>query len=601
MKLPSVELLVKGAWATFCRFPLAICFAILATWTGIQYQSHYFYEYPGFDYLKPLEVSVLGVLLSILAVQLKEARGKTRAFAVYAQLLALGLIILYYYFGYQIHQGATHIRFFVLYIGLHLLISVLPYIGIKQHNGFWHFNEQLFLNILKSFLYSFLLSLGLTLALSALHYLLKVDIHNNWYGDVWIIFFGLFNTWFFLAQFPKDYVGLDMEENYPQSLKILSQYILLPIETIYLIILYVYMGKIVVTAQWPVGWVSYLILVYAVLGIFSLLLIHPIRDQQGNKWMKGFSCFFYIALIPLLVLLCLAIFKRVNAYGVTELRYYVVLMGAWLIAISLYFVGSKLKSIKVIPVSLCILALLSSVGPWGASSWSLRSQQSRLTAVFEKNYYLVNGKLSSNYGKPSSSDRTQMADITNYLIHTHGSQALQRYFSVSIDSLISTSEMNYYNPAYYLFDRLKIPPSSSEDEDSSFQWPGGGYTDYAYDVIKVAGYDYFIPSFRVNFKKDQKDTTLIRLDAQNKLQLICVNADLEISVGGKSIQTIHLQDKLLPFLRAATYHQEMANPEWELGNADPWKYKLVFRSMYGDTSHRGFYMDNMEIEVLVGK
>jgi hypothetical protein len=600
MKLPSVALLVKGAWATFCRFPLAICFAILAAWAGVQDQRHDFYEIQGFDYLRLLEASVLGVLLSVIAVQLKEAKGKNKAFAVYAQLLALGLIILYYYFGYRSHQVATQIRFFVLYLGLHLLISVLPYMGIKQHNGFWYFNEHLFLNFLKSLLYSCLLSLGLTLALSALRYLLKVDINSNWYLNVWIIILVVFNTWFFLAQFPKDYAGLDKETGYPQGLKILTQYILLPMETIYLLILYVYMGKIMVGAQWPVGWVSYLILVYAVLGIFSLLLIHPIRDQEGNKWMREFSRFFYIALIPLLMMLYLAIFKRLNAYGVTELRYYVLLLGIWLGSISLYFVGSKIKSIKVIPVSLCILALLSTWGPWGAFQWSLKSQQSRLTAVFEKNHYLVNGKLSGNYGKPSSSDRTQMADITDYLIHTHGTQAVQRYLSISIDSVLSKNYTTYFKPSYYLFDTLKIPKARSEDSDSSFYWPLGGYADYSYDVKKVSGYDYFIPSFRLNMNKGEKDTTLIRLDTQHKLRLIYDNADLEISVEGESTQTIHFQDKLLPFLRENTYHPSITGPEWELGKADPWKYKLICRGINGDTSQQGFYVNNIEIEVLLG-
>ncbi len=137
------------------------------------------------------------------------------------------------------------------------------------------------------------------------------------------------------------------------------------------------MVKIIVTAQWPVGWVSYLILVYSVLGVLALLLIHPIRNQQGNKWIVGFSSFFYIALIPLLCLLYLAIFKRVNTYGITELRYYVLLLATWLLALNLYFVFSKIKSIKIIPVSLCILALFSTVGPWGAFQWSLRSQQRR--------------------------------------------------------------------------------------------------------------------------------------------------------------------------------------------------------------------------------
>ncbi len=63
-----------------------------------------------------------------------------------------------------------------------------------------------------------------------------------------------------------------------------------------------------------------------------------------------------------------------------------------------------------------------------------------MTAVFEKNHYLVNGKLSGKYGRPSLMDRNQMEDITNYLITTHGPQTFQPYLSVPIGSLLGKDD-----------------------------------------------------------------------------------------------------------------------------------------------------------------
>ncbi len=108
------------------------------------------------------------MLLGIIAVQFAEIKKGRMGFQLGVQLLALILVVLYYFFCYNFDIHETHIRFLVLYIGLHLLISVLPYIAVKQRNGFWQFNETLFLNIHTALLYSLILSTGISLVLTAL-------------------------------------------------------------------------------------------------------------------------------------------------------------------------------------------------------------------------------------------------------------------------------------------------------------------------------------------------------------------------------------------------------------------------------------------------
>src|SRR5690606_24507962 len=134
---------------------------------------------------------------------------------------------------------------------------------------------------------------------------------------------------------------LNHVNTFPKGLKIFVQYILIPLAIIYLLILYAYSAKILVEWNLPNGWVSMLILWYAVFGILAILLAYPLRDDTDNPWVRLYSRFFFVGLLPLILLLFIAVGVRIGDYGVTELRYYVVLLGIWLMMMALYFIFSK--------------------------------------------------------------------------------------------------------------------------------------------------------------------------------------------------------------------------------------------------------------------
>jgi hypothetical protein len=154
----------------------------------------------------------------------------------------------------------------------------------------------------------------------------------------------------------------------------------MPLISLYLVILLCYEAKILITLSLPIGWVSYLVLIFAIFGILSFLLIHPIAKETGNLWMRTFSKWFYFLLVPLLGLLFWAILYRVNLYGFTHERYYVLLLSIWLTVVVAYFIFNKQPKIKFIPVSMCLFGLLSIAGPQSADSISKNSQLS----IFEE-------------------------------------------------------------------------------------------------------------------------------------------------------------------------------------------------------------------------
>jgi hypothetical protein len=136
-------------------------------------------------------------------------------------------------------------------------------------------------------------------------------------------------------------------------------------------------------------------------------------------------------------MLILAIWKRISQYGITENRYFLAVLSVWLAAIAIYFTFSRVKNIKAIPATLCIVAFATSFGPWGAYSVSERSQVQRLEKLLVSNEILVDGLVDQAVGSVSLDDRREISAILRYIVETHGPAPIAPWFGdayVRIDS-----------------------------------------------------------------------------------------------------------------------------------------------------------------------
>ncbi|MBC8145048.1 MAG: DUF4153 domain-containing protein [bacterium] len=298
----------------------------------------------------------------------------------------------------RIVAGDEPIRIMAIAFALHALAAVIPFVGRPNLSEFWDFNRRLFLRTLSAALFSGVLFAGLAVALWAVDELLTVDVDGKTYTDLFAIMLGVICTWFFLAGVPTvaaaradstesdaaDAVARDNapvnDATYPRGLRVFVQFVLLPLTVVYLIILYLYALRITIEWQLPEGQVSYLIFSYAVVGILAYLLIYPLRDEEENQWVRRFARGFFIALAPLLIVLIVALARRIGDYGLTEARYYGVALSAWLALMVVYFLTRR-EDIRVIPATLAVMALLTIAGPWGASAVAVRSQLNELRVM----------------------------------------------------------------------------------------------------------------------------------------------------------------------------------------------------------------------------
>ncbi|MGL5113458.1 MAG: DUF4153 domain-containing protein [Flavobacterium sp.] len=380
-KFPSFQKVWHSSIATLLRFPLEVLVTIVGACCAFLMIRNNYAAAEEVQFVKII-MSCSLCLVGFLSCSLFFDAVKGRSFYRLGISLLVAALLFLFVFSFDLDISEVEIQqFFVLTIALHVLVSFAAFLPKKYNQEeFWEFNKLLFLRILTSGLYSGVLFAGLALAIVAVKELFSFDLDEKLFGYLFIGIAGPFNTLFFLNGIPvMDQNTVPLKLIYPIGLKKFTQYVLLPLISLYLVILLCYEAKILITLSLPIGWVSYLVLVFAIIGILSFLLVHPIANDTGNVWMKTFNRWFYYLLLPLLGLLFWAILYRIFTYGFTHERYYVLLLSLWLTLVVAYFLISKNPKIIFIPISLCLAGLFSIIGPQSADSVAKRSQLHRFS------------------------------------------------------------------------------------------------------------------------------------------------------------------------------------------------------------------------------
>ena len=407
MKLLSFREISLDTLRTLRRFPFIVATSLLGVISAlilIDYEGP-----PGTSILFNIVYAAIPGILLLLALTLtaEKRRWNTRvtlgtqlagviALSAYASTLPSLLIDT---------PAADLVRLMTVTIAMTFLTAYAPFAMEGSINGFWHYNKVLVFRVLLAFLYSTVLYIGLILALLAINNLFSIDIQPKRYGELAVFIYGFINTMIFLRGIPEDLDSLDGITEYPKGLKIFVQYILLPLSTVYLIIIYAYAAKILFMWNWPQGWISRMILGYSVTGFLSLLFLYPVHTKEENGWMRTVFRSFFISMIPLLVLFPLALFRRISQYGMTENRYVAVMIAVWMSLIIIYFIFSRKKNIKLIPLTMFILSLVMIAGPWNMFAVSEQSQRRRLEGILTQAGILTGGKIHATVTPVSAEEK----------------------------------------------------------------------------------------------------------------------------------------------------------------------------------------------------
>jgi len=508
MNLPSISNMFSSIKEILQRFPFVVINAVTLLITSILFvhQDHFkFSNDVETILLKMSLVLSLGIAFHFAIHTLRERKNLSSLIGYLLHGFGIvGSAALYFLYS----KPNTEFAILLVCYGLfsHLIVAFLAFWNDNDSMAFWKFNKDLFLRFLLAALFSAVLYAGIAGAIGSFDLLFSIEVESEIYGDLFLLISLLFNTLFFLSGVPKLNEETQEEElSYPKSLKIFTQFVLLPLVVIYLLIMYAYTIKIIILWDWPRGILTYMILGYSIAGMLALLLLYPIQNLAENKWIKIFSTWFYRALLPLVGVLGIAIFKRVSDYGITEERYFVIILSVWLLCISLYYSFSKVKNIKYIPITLAILAFITTFGPWGAFSVSKNSQWNRLEHVLSSNKLLTDGMMKKGEYKIPQKDYDNIVSILLYFNRDYDtlSSSYQEFLWTRVslpDSIKNIAKVSPYN----LIEELgikPIPDSTSASKYSNYSYIGLNQSLFQFGdtlpyVFSTAGYNY---SSKCNF------------------------------------------------------------------------------------------------------
>jgi len=191
----------------------------------------------------------------------------------------------------------------------------------------------------------------------------------------------------FLSFIPKKDVEI-------QPSKIFRAFVLyagLPIYILLIGILLLYLAKIVITFNMPVGEINWFASFASLFFIFFLLSVR----QYNEKIAKLFSKFGGYFLFPVLIMQAIAVFERINAYGLTTPR----TISLVLIVISVLFIlGSIIvpKHLNKIALLSGLIVLLVTITPLNVIDMPIKSQTAILENVLVKNHMIKDGKVVPN-------------------------------------------------------------------------------------------------------------------------------------------------------------------------------------------------------------
>ncbi len=417
----------------FRRFPFAVLLSVAITFIIIvlNHWSNHMGNAERDDWTRALMVCILGFPIVLGVHLLLERMQKPPAykpirmpFQIGAFLPVAAGLLAYAWFLLPELDDIPIIRLIMLTAAAVLVFVFLPYWW--KRDGLALHSTRLLTRGLVTVLYAGILMLSLFAILFTLENLLNVNIKDDHYADTATFVWALFAPLFFMAGIPGAR-EVPQPSDSPKTLRFLLHYILIPLLWVYTAILYAYSAKILIEREWPQGMVSSLILAYLCVGLLIWFLSSPVRDDTK---LAGFNHrWFPWSALPLFGILFSALFIRIGEYGFTEERWFAFLLAVWCAGAILFLSARSLFRKKdpeaagfrliLLPVTLAVLAISSVVGPVSAFSIAIRSQNTQLEALLERNGMLVAGQATASSGTVSKDDSARIIGILNWFQNTH--------------------------------------------------------------------------------------------------------------------------------------------------------------------------------------
>ena len=362
----------------FKRFPLAVAFAIFTT---IAFICNCEYIIGSLslsisDNKLTYWLSIYPIAATMIALTISLVQESRKKFSITPHVvagavwLAISIALAFYRVQSDTYTENAYVRSTLkfIYTTIFLSIFVAPFFKQKDENGFWVFLMK---------------NAKAAVIAGAISVVLLAAIEGFLFG-----FFNLFDIKstsgkpFFCSAiicsctiFPiLFFSGIPSIDECLQEAPALNKFqvstnkfLFLPILSLYIILLYAYIAKIIIQWEMPKGMVSYLVSASMLLMLLRVTLTFPERINPKPSFEKKLLKILPAACIPLIILMSVGIMRRISDYGISEDRYYIAAINIFYYAIIAILLIDKIKcKSRYIAIVFCSMFFIATNGPLSA-------------------------------------------------------------------------------------------------------------------------------------------------------------------------------------------------------------------------------------------
>ena len=356
----------------FKRFPLAVAFAIFTTIAFIYvFESHSLLtdsKLLFWLFFYPIAATMIALTISLV----QESRKKFSIIphvVAEAVWLAVSIALTFYYVSTDNNTEHTYVLVtgLFIYTTVFLSIFIAPFFKQKDENGFWVF----LMKNAKAAVIAGAISVFLLIAINGLLFgffnLFDIKVSDKPFIYSTIICSCTIFPILFFSGIPSIDECLQEAPALNKFQTSANKFLFLPVISLYIILLYAYIAKIIIQWEMPKGMVSYLVSVSMLLLLLRVTLMHPERINPKPSFEKTLLKILPTACIPLVILMSVGIMHRISDYGISEDRYYIAAVNIFYYIIIAILLIDKIKcKSRVIAIVFCSMFFILTNGPLSA-------------------------------------------------------------------------------------------------------------------------------------------------------------------------------------------------------------------------------------------
>lgn len=435
------------------RFPEAMCFlALLLIWSVMdawdvidfvekEWDRHEngWIHVTNIQYGTIIYYLTIGFLLStVLRVWGEEVRNKRNLYL--ASITAHVLLFVDAIYLWNLSSGSLDTELIVAHGAFCTSLIIggvfLPFFREKNDVASWNFAVRMLCYAILCSSSCAIVYGAISLLLHSLDMLFGIEVSNEWYATIGALLLVGTAPSLWLSRIPQGEAKFNREAISFKFLIGLIRYLFLPVVAIYILVLYVYGLKILMAMELPKGGVCYLIHVLMVGCLGIEILLYPQIQAGAKPFEKKLVRWLPVAILPLLVLMTVAIGRRLYDYGITVNRLYTITLNIWYYCVCIGLWLTQSRRINWISLSFAALYLLTSALPVNFCTITRNAVLQRIEEFFavhpEASLPLKANSYDTFMYSLTSDEAEALRDDLKYVMNLYNRETISKYVEEDI-------------------------------------------------------------------------------------------------------------------------------------------------------------------------